>query len=60
MSDVAQNVGGLSSSEVAERKARGEVNVPPPSPGRSDLFNWRQKLSGLQPLSFQDAGRDRS
>jgi cation-transporting P-type ATPase E len=32
---VAQNVGGLSAGEVAERKARGEVNVPPPSPGRS-------------------------
>jgi cation-transporting P-type ATPase E len=35
MSDVAPNVGGLSASEVAERKARGEVNVPPPLPGRS-------------------------
>jgi cation-transporting ATPase E len=32
---VTQNVGGLSAGEVAERKARGEVNVPPPSPGRS-------------------------
>jgi cation-transporting ATPase E len=28
-------MGGLSAGEVAERKARGEVNVPPPSPGRS-------------------------
>jgi hypothetical protein len=32
---VAQGIGGLSAGEVAERKARGEVNVPPPSPGRS-------------------------
>ena len=33
---------------------------PPYVVKRSDLFNWRQKLSGLQPLSFRDAGRDRS
>jgi cation-transporting ATPase E len=35
ISEVAQRIGGLSAGEVAERKARGEVNVPPPSPGRS-------------------------
>src|SRR5215210_2068916 len=35
MQAVADYVSGLSSGEVAARKARGEVNVPPPSPGRS-------------------------
>ena len=33
--ESAEYAGGLSASEVAERKARGEVNVPPPAPGRS-------------------------
>jgi hypothetical protein len=31
---IAEYAGGLSASEVTERKTRGEVNVPPP-PGRS-------------------------
>src|SRR5215210_3434237 len=35
MQAVADYVSGLSSGEVAARKARGEVNVPPPPPGRS-------------------------
>jgi hypothetical protein len=32
---IAEYAGGLSASEVTERKARGEVNVPPPAHGRS-------------------------
>jgi hypothetical protein len=32
---IAEYAGGLSASEVTERKARSEVNVPPPAPGRS-------------------------
>ena len=39
---VANCVSGLSADEVAARKARGEVNVPPPSPGRS----YRQIILG--------------
>ena len=42
ISDVANHVSGLSAGEVEARKARGEVNVPPPSPGRS----YRQILLG--------------
>jgi cation-transporting ATPase E len=42
MPDVADYVSGLSADEVAERKTRGEVNVPPPSPGRS----YRQIVLG--------------
>ena len=33
--EVIDHIGGLSSNEVAERKARGEVNAPPPAPGRT-------------------------
>src|SRR3954470_19527705 len=35
MADVTDRSGGLSASEVAARKARGEVNAPPPPPGRT-------------------------
>jgi cation-transporting P-type ATPase E len=42
ISDAANYVSGLSTDEVATRKARGEVNVPPPSPGRS----YRQIILG--------------
>ena len=33
--EVTDPVGGLSANEVAARKARGEVNAPPPPPGRT-------------------------
>ncbi len=33
--EVTDRIGGLSANEVAERKARGEVNAPPPAPGRT-------------------------
>ena len=42
MQAVADYVSGLSSGEVEARKARGEVNVPPPTPGRS----YRQIVLG--------------
>src|SRR5215210_5579984 len=42
MPDVADYVSGLSAEEVAARKAHGEVNVPPPLPGRS----YRQIVFG--------------
>ena len=42
ISDAADHISGLSADEVAARKARGEVNVPPPSPGRS----YRQIIFG--------------
>src|SRR5215207_7796562 len=42
ISDSANLISGLSVGEVAARKARGEVNVPPPSPGRS----YRQIVLG--------------
>src|SRR5215210_4092740 len=42
MQGVADYVSGLSAEEVAARKARGEVNVPPPTPGRS----YRQIVLG--------------
>jgi cation-transporting ATPase E len=32
---VTDPIGGLSANEVAARKARGEVNAPPPAPGRT-------------------------
>ena len=42
ISDAPDHVSGLSADEVAARKARGEVNVSPPSPGRS----YRQIIFG--------------
>src|ERR687885_1879577 len=42
MSDPVNHVSGLSAGEVAAPKARGEVNVPPPAPGRS----YRQIVLG--------------
>src|SRR3954453_15102132 len=42
MSDSTNLMRGLSVGEVAARKERGEVNVPPPSPGRS----YRQIVLG--------------
>jgi cation-transporting ATPase E len=33
--EVTDPIGGLSADEVAARKARGEVNAPPPPPGRT-------------------------
>jgi cation-transporting ATPase E len=42
MQAVADYVSGLSSGEVEARKARGEVNVPPPPTGRS----YRQIVLG--------------
>src|SRR5215207_7755961 len=42
ISDSANLISGLSADEVEARKARGEVNVPPPSPGRS----YRQIILG--------------
>src|ERR671938_1662718 len=39
---MADHTSGLSASEVATRKARGEVNAPPPSPGRT----YRQIILG--------------
>jgi cation-transporting P-type ATPase E len=42
ISNSAYLVSGLSAGEVAARKARGEVNVPPPAPGRS----YRQIVFG--------------
>jgi hypothetical protein len=42
MQAVADYVSGLSSGEAEARKARGEINVPPPSPGRS----YRQIVFG--------------
>src|ERR687883_140542 len=33
--DVTGHISGLSAAEVAVRKARGEVNAPPPAPGRT-------------------------
>ena len=35
MADVTDHISGLSENEVATRKARGEVNAPPPAPGRT-------------------------
>src|SRR5919205_705294 len=40
--EVTDHVGGLSADEVAARKARGEVNAPPPAPGRT----YRQIVLG--------------
>src|SRR5215211_5164640 len=40
--DATDRISGLSANQVAARKARGEVNVPPPSPGRS----YRQIILG--------------
>src|SRR5918911_3213652 len=33
--DVTGHISGLSANELAARKARGEVNAPPPAPGRT-------------------------
>src|SRR3954471_9467370 len=33
--EVTDHISGLSANEVAARKARGEVNAPPPPPGRT-------------------------
>jgi cation-transporting P-type ATPase E len=41
-SGIAEHPGGLSAAEVAERRARGEVNVAPPATGRS----YRQIVLG--------------
>src|ERR687886_550791 len=35
MADITDHISGLSENEVATRKARGEVNAPPPAPGRT-------------------------
>jgi cation-transporting ATPase E len=35
MVDVTDHISGLSADEVATRKARGEVNAPPPATGRT-------------------------
>src|ERR687885_1202909 len=40
--EATDHVGGLSADEVATRKARGEVNAPPPPPGRT----YRQIVLG--------------
>src|SRR5919202_3515051 len=40
--EVTDHVSGLSANEVAARKARGEVNAPPPAPGRT----YRQIVLG--------------
>ncbi|MDQ4003240.1 MAG: haloacid dehalogenase, partial [Actinomycetota bacterium] len=32
---IAEHTSGLSAEEVVARKARGEVNAPPPPPGRT-------------------------
>src|SRR5919199_597293 len=40
--ESTNHISGLSANEVAERKARGEVNAPPPAPGRT----YRQIILG--------------
>src|SRR5919202_1563227 len=40
--EATDHIGGLSANEVAARKARGEVNAPPPAPGRT----YRQIVLG--------------
>src|SRR5919199_4436777 len=40
--EATDHVGGLSANQVAARKARGEVNAPPPPPGRT----YRQIVIG--------------